>query len=87
MTHLRTNVSVPERLLSVAGGAFEDAGLTGTRVDIVISYHAPLGILGEKAARLLNPMFEKMVRDDVNSFKEYIETADLSVGTGRTNYE
>lgn len=76
--------SVPESSIENAGKiTFEDAGLTGTRVDIVISYHAPLGILGEKAARLLNPMFEKMVRDDVNSFKEYIETAELPITQGR----
>ena len=74
--------SVPDSSIENAGKiTFEDAGLMSTRVDIVISYHAPLGILGEKTARLLNPVFEKMVRDDVNSFKEYIETSDLSVGS------
>ncbi|MGM8363453.1 SRPBCC family protein [Flavobacterium sp. ARAG 55.4] len=46
----------------------------GTELDITISYHAPLGIAGEKAARLLNPFFEKMVRDDVQNLKCYLES-------------
>lgn len=79
--------SLPESTIENAGKiTFEDAGLSGTRVDIVISYHAPLGVFGEKAARLLNPVFEKMVREDVNSFKQYMETADLPLSPGRMDY-
>lgn len=72
--------SLPESAIENAGKiTFADAGLTGTRVNIVISYHAPLGIVGEKAARLLNPIFEKMVLNDVKNFKHYMETSTLLI--------
>lgn len=45
-----------------------------TELDITISYHAPLGIAGESAAKLLNPYFEKIVRDDVQNLKSYLES-------------
>ena len=57
--------------------SFSDAWNAGTLVEIVISYHAPLGLLGEKAGRLLNPVFEKLVYEDVKNFKRYIETSDI----------
>lgn len=46
----------------------------GTELDITISYRAPLGIAGEGAAKLLNPFFEKMVNDDVQNLKTYLES-------------
>jgi len=45
-----------------------------TEIDVTISYQAPLGIAGESAAKLLNPFFEKMVRDDITNFKTYLES-------------
>lgn len=72
--------SLPGSSLENAGKVtFSDAWNAGTLVDIVISYHAPLGLLGEKAGRLLNPLFEKMVEADVRNFKRYIETAGIPV--------
>ena len=66
---------------SLPGSSIENAGKVtfsdapqGTEIDIVISYHAPLGMIGEKTGRLLNPIFEKIVREDIRNFKEYIET-------------
>ena len=56
---------------------FSDAP-QGTEIDIVISYHAPLGMIGEKTGRLLNPIFERIVREDIRNFKEYIETGMVS---------
>lgn len=71
--------SLPGSTVENAGKIeFRDAGDTGTEVHVVISYHAPLGLVGEKAARLVNPVFEKMVREDVNDFKTYIETGEIS---------
>ena len=71
--------SLPGSTIENAGKVtFSDAGLTGTQLDVVISYHAPLGILGEKAARLLNPVFEKMVEEDVHNFKRYMETQEAA---------
>lgn len=58
---------------------FRDEGPSATDVHVIISYHAPLGLLGEKAARWLNPVFEKMVSEDVRDFKRYMETRDVSV--------
>jgi uncharacterized membrane protein len=53
---------------------FKDAGELGTLVHVVFSYHAPLGAAGEEMAKLLNPVFEKMVRKDVMGFKRFMET-------------
>lgn len=52
---------------------FKDKG-SSTELDITISYHAPLGIAGESAAKLLNPYFENMVRSDIGVLKEYLES-------------
>lgn len=52
---------------------FKDNG-SSTELDITISYHAPLGIAGESAAKLLNPYFEKLVKNDVAGLKEYLES-------------
>lgn len=53
---------------------FKDAGELGTLMHVVFSYHAPLGAAGEEVARLLNPVFEKIVRNDILGFKRYMET-------------
>lgn len=52
---------------------FREKG-NATELDITISYHAPLGIAGESAAKLLNPYFEKLVKDDISSVKSYLES-------------
>lgn len=51
---------------------FKDAG-NGTEMHVVISYHAPGGIPGEGAARLINPVFKELLEEDVQNFKWYIE--------------
>jgi uncharacterized membrane protein len=64
--------------------AIENAGtvlFTGsseneTEIHVIISYHAPAGIIGEGIARLLNPAFEGMILEDIKSFKRYIETGE-----------
>lgn len=73
----------PNELLgwqSLPGSSIENAGKVefievgdATRLHVVISYHAPGGIPGESAARLLNPVFEDMVEEDVRNFKWFIE--------------
>lgn len=52
---------------------FKDASDHATEVHVVISYHAPGGIPGEGAARLINPIFEDMLREDIINFKWFIE--------------
>ena len=53
---------------------FKDAGELGTLVHVVFSYNAPFGAAGEEIAKLLSPVFEKMVRKDIMGFKRYMET-------------
>lgn len=52
---------------------FRDAGDFGTTVQVSISYRAPVGKAGEMAARLLNPLFEKTVKEDIENLKWYLE--------------
>jgi len=70
--------SLPESKIDNAGKIrFNDLG-GSTELDITISYHAPLGVAGETAAKWLNPLFEKMVKNDIESLKSYLETGDAS---------
>jgi uncharacterized membrane protein len=69
--------SLPDSTIDNAGKVlFKDNGAGGTELDVTISYHAPLGVAGEAAARLLNPLFEKMVRNDIQNLKTYLETGE-----------
>ena len=66
--------SLPGSTVDNAGKvSFTDAGNGQTEIDVVISYHAPLGIAGETAAKLLNPLFEKLVKSDIENFSKNIE--------------
>jgi uncharacterized membrane protein len=56
---------------------FEDAGVLGTQVNVVISYEAPFGMAGEKVLSLFNHTFEKIIREDIFNFKHYIEKGKL----------
>ncbi|MCU7548285.1 DUF2892 domain-containing protein [Chitinophagaceae bacterium LB-8] len=72
--------SIPNSMINNAGKVvFHDAlGGQGTEVEAVIIYHAPAGELGAGLARLINPVFEKVIRQDIMNFKEYIETKNRS---------
>lgn len=52
---------------------FKSVG-NATEIEVTISYRAPLGIAGQGAAKLLNPLFEKIVHDDIQGLKSYLET-------------
>lgn len=66
--------SLPGSSIENAGKVeFKDASDHATEVHVVISYHAPGGIPGEGAARLFNPIFEDMLREDIINFKWFIE--------------
>jgi uncharacterized membrane protein len=67
---------------SVEGSMVENAGKvmfhdaingSGTELTVDIGYFPPAGTLGQGVARLLNGLFEKMVRNDITNFKHYIE--------------
>lgn len=64
---------------------FSDAGKFGTEIHVVISYHAPLGLLGEKTIRLFNPIFEGMVKEDIRNFKRYMETGEIPTIEGQSS--
>lgn len=71
---------------SLSGSEIENAGKVefrdnekgGTELHVVITYHAPMGIAGEGVARLINPLFKKVVENDIRNFKEYIENQQAS---------
>ncbi|HWJ29190.1 MAG TPA: SRPBCC family protein, partial [Flavisolibacter sp.] len=68
--------SIPNSMINNAGKVtFHDAlGGDGTDVEVVMTYHPPAGELGAGIAKMLTPVFEKMIRQDVMNFKDYIET-------------
>lgn len=67
--------SLPGATIENAGKVeFKDAGANATDIRVIITYRAPLGPVGEGIAKLLNPTFEKMIIEDVQGFKNYIET-------------
>jgi uncharacterized membrane protein len=68
--------SIPNSMINNAGKVvFNDAlNGQGTELEVVISYHPPAGELGSGVAKLLNPVAEKVIRQDILNFKEYIET-------------
>lgn len=68
-------VSLPGSAVKNAGKVtFKDAGELGTLIHVVFSYEAPFGQAGEEVAKLINPVFEKIIRNDILAFKRYIET-------------
>ena len=46
----------------------------GTEIDVTITYRPPAGSVGTGVAWLFNGVFEKMIREDIKNFKQYIET-------------
>ncbi len=75
----------PGRVLgwnSVPGSTIDNAGKIefretkdgGTELHVIISYRAPLGVVGAGIAKMLTPAFEKIIESDIRSFKKYIET-------------
>ena len=79
--------SIPNSMINNAGKVtFHDAlGGQGTELEVVISYHPPAGEIGSGIAKVLTPVFEKMIRQDVMSFKDYIETKHTSGSNANQN--
>lgn len=66
--------SVPDSTINNAGKVeFRDVEEGGTELRVVICYRAPAGDLGAGIAKIFNPIFDKIIRDDISSFKNYIE--------------
>jgi len=69
--------SLPDSIIDNAGKVrFRDTFDGGTLVDVIISYQPPAGGLGASLAHVLNPVFKKLVDDDVNNFKQYMDIAE-----------
>ena len=66
--------SLPDSTVTNAGKVVFKPKGESTQIDVTISYHAPLGIAGESAAKLLNPYFKKLVETDIMNFKSYMES-------------
>lgn len=64
---------------------FTDAGEFGTELHVEIAYRAPAGALGEGIGKLLNPIFEGMIREDIKNFRRYIETGELPTIKGQAS--
>jgi uncharacterized membrane protein len=71
--------SVPGAVVDHAGEVrFEAApGGRGTEVHVHLSYHPPAGGAGTGAARLFNPAFERMVKEDLRRFKHVMEAGEV----------
>ncbi|MGQ7944227.1 SRPBCC family protein [Flavobacterium sp. WC2509] len=66
--------SLPNSSIENAGKVIFKPKGKATELEITISYRAPLGIVGENAAKLLNPYFQKIVNDDILNLKTYLES-------------
>ena len=75
--------SIPNSTINNAGKvSFREAlGGQGTELEVVITYHPPAGELGAGIAKSLNPVLEKMIRQDIMNFKDYIETKHQSAAS------
>jgi uncharacterized membrane protein len=67
---------------SIEGSMIDNAGKVefsdaingvGTELNIEINYFPPAGNVGRGVAKLLNGIFENMVREDITNFKHYVE--------------
>lgn len=66
--------SLPGSAIDTAGKVeFTDAGDGRTEINTVITYRAPFGPAGEKLGRLLNPVLEEMIQNDLQQFSNYFE--------------
>jgi uncharacterized membrane protein len=77
--------SLPGSTIDNAGEVrFKDApGNRGTEVEAIISYRLPVGDVGSIAAKLFNPLVEKMVKEDLRRFKSLIETGEIPTIEGQ----
>jgi uncharacterized membrane protein len=70
---------------SIEGSMIDNAGKVefsdaingvGTELNVEINYFPPAGNIGRGVAKLLNGIFEKMVREDITNFKHYVEGSE-----------
>jgi uncharacterized membrane protein len=61
---------------------FKSVGYGATEIVVGLAYSAPAGKIGEGIARLLNPVFERMILQDIANFTQYIETGGIHAMAG-----
>jgi len=68
--------SLPDSMIENVGKVeFRDAvEANGTNIHVTISYKPPFGIVGDAISSFFHPSIEKVVREDVYAFKEFIES-------------
>jgi uncharacterized membrane protein len=54
----------------------------GTDLHIEINYFPPVGSVGRGITSLFNGIFEKMIREDIQHFKHYVEETDFKTYVG-----
>lgn len=70
--------SLPGATVENAGKVeFRDIGDGWTELYVVITYRAPLGAAGQGISALFNPVFEKLIRSDIKSFKQFAERGGM----------
>ncbi|HEY1023756.1 MAG TPA: SRPBCC family protein [Sphingobacteriaceae bacterium] len=80
--------SVPGAVIHNAGKVeFKDTpDGAGTILDVVISYTPPAGGVGTAVGKLLNPVFERMVRRDLDNLKTYLEAQGTQPDSSMAEY-
>jgi uncharacterized membrane protein len=75
---------------SLPGSTVDNAGQVrfadspnGTDIKVQMTYRLPAGDVGGVAAKLFSPMAEKIMKDDIRSFKEVMETGQVSAKTNK----
>lgn len=76
--------SLPGSTINNAGKVeFRDAlGHQGTEVRVTIIYRLKAGNIGTGMAKLIGPVFKKIVHDDVMNFKQYFEMSQSGTVSG-----
>lgn len=71
--------SVEDSMIDNAGKVeFRDTlSGTGTEIHVEIDYFPPAGSVGRGVTLLFNGLFEKMIRQDIQHFKKYVEAEDF----------
>jgi uncharacterized membrane protein len=77
--------SVDDAVVDNAGEvSFDDApGGRGTEVHVRLSYRPPAGLAGKGMAKLLNPVFEQMIKEDLRRFKHVMEAGEIPTTEGQ----
>ena len=57
----------------------------GTVLKVIFSYHPPAGALGEGVAKLFNPLFKTLLKEDIRAFKQVIEAGEVSTIKGQSS--